>query len=274
MKLYEYKAKELLSRHGIPVPKGMLVRSSKELERLDFPAAIKAQVLVGGRGKAGGIKFADDLDQARKAIDSILGMEIGGYKVKQVLVEQRLDIEKEFYLSVTIDRAARAPLLMASAEGGVDIEDVPDEKIFKKHLSPFIGISPYILRAMKSKLQLSKEITSQIGGIVPKLYETFREEDAELVEINPLILTREGDLIAGDAKITIEDNALYRHPEYKGLEEDLTPLEKEAKESGIAFIQLGHWCDCERSGPHHGYAGCAQPEGREARCLPGPRGDG
>jgi len=238
LKFYEYKAKEIFSKYGIPIPKGLVLSDFSQLKDFDFPVAIKAQVLVGGRGKAGGIKFANNLKEARRAIQEILGMEISGYKVKRVLVEEQLRIEKELYLSLMIDRSARSSLLMASIAGGMDIEEVPEEKIFKKHISPLLGIQPYVLREMRKFLNLPKEIAENMSEITRKMYNAFVAEDAELLEINPLALTKEGKLVAGDAKLVVDDNAIFRHPEYKDLDQDLTPLEKEARDRDIAFIQL------------------------------------
>ncbi len=239
MKFYEYVAKEVFRRYGIPVPQGQVVSSLEDLTSPPLPAAVKAQVLVGGRMKAGGIKFADTLDEARDAASQVLEMEIGGSRVKHVLLEERLDIDRELYLSVTLDRSARAPLLMASPDGGIDIEEVPEERILKCHIPPLVGIQPYVLRRLQRIMGLPKDLGESLTGIAKSLYRLFKGEDAELAEINPLVVTSDGRLVAGDAKLILEDNALYRHPEYKGMEQDVTPLEKEANEKGIAFIQLG-----------------------------------
>lgn len=238
MKLFEFKAKELLSKYGMPVPKGVVASTANIVKDFPYPAAIKAQVLAGGRGKAGGIKFANSFDEAKGAFDQIIGMNIKGYEVKQVLVEEKLDIAKELYLSFTIDRRVGTTLLMASTEGGVDIESVPDEKIFKAHMSPLIGLQPFIIRNLTKALELTKEEGKKLGQIVRVLYNAYEKEDAELAEINPLVLTEEGNFVAGDAKITLDDNALYRHPEYKDMDRNLDPLEVEAKKKGIAFVKL------------------------------------
>lgn len=238
MKLYEYKAKEVFAKHGIPIPFGVVVRSPEELKEFKFPAAVKSQVLIGGRGKAGGIKFANDLEEAKEKVNEIIGMDIRGYKVKTVLIEEKLNITKEYYLGITIDRGAGAPLLIASAEGGVEIESVPEEKLYKKHINPFIGIQPFILRDLNERLGLDKEQGKKMAKIVKGLYDVFDKEDAELAEINPLVSVEGGDFIAADGKLTIDNDALFRHPEYKDLDQDLTPLEQKAKEKDIAFIQL------------------------------------
>src|SRR6059036_1936410 len=238
MKFYEYKAHEIFRKYGIPVPRGVLVSSASDLRDPPLPCAVKAQVLVGGRGKAGGIRFARSLDEAREAAGSILGMTMGPYTVRQVYVQEMLDIAQELYLSVAIDRSARAPLLMSSVLGGVDIESVPEDRIFRIHIPPLVGLQPYILRALAKALALPTQIASQVSDIAVKAYALFRGEDAELVEINPLAVLKDGRVMAGDAKLVIDDNAEYRHPEYADLDQDRTPLEQEAHDKGITFIQL------------------------------------
>ncbi len=238
MKLYEYKAKELLRKHGIPVPDGFVVSSSDQVKELPGPVMVKAQVLIGGRGKAGGIKPADTVEEARKAASAILGLNIRGYVTKQVLLERRLEVAKELYLGITIDRSRRGLLLMASASGGMDIESVPEDRILMLPMDPLIGYQGFVGRRVSGFLKLGKEQKTQVADIVRKLYTLMVSEDAELVEINPLVVTKDGKVVAGDAKVTIDSDALFRHKEYEGLEEDLTPLEAKAKELDIAFVQL------------------------------------
>ncbi|MFQ5986826.1 MAG: ADP-forming succinate--CoA ligase subunit beta [Thermoplasmata archaeon] len=238
MKFPEHRAKEVFRKYGIPVPRGQLVQSASEVEEPPLPAAVKAQVLAGGRMKAGGIRFADSVEEAREAVEAILGMEIGGYAVRSVLLEEKLAIDRELYLSLTIDRSARAPLLMASAEGGIDIEGVADAKIFRALLPPLLGMQPYILRRLRRALGFEGKQARALADIASALYRLFEGEDAELAEINPLVVTSDGGFVAGDAKLILEDNALFRHPEYADVEQDLTPLEREAHERGIAFVQL------------------------------------
>lgn len=238
MKLFEFKGKEILSKYGMPIPRGVVASDADFVKDFPYPAAIKAQVLTGGRGKAGGIKFAQNFEEAKEAFNQIIGMDIRGYQVKQILVEEKLDIARDLYLSFTIDRRAGITLLMASTEGGVDIEAVPDERIFKAHISPLVGIQPYLLRNLNKALELTKEEGKKFEQTLELLYNVYEKEDAELVEINPLVLTKDGKFIACDAKITIDDNALYRHPEYRDLDRGLIPLEEEAKKKGIAFVKL------------------------------------
>ena len=238
MKLYEYKAKELLKKHGIPVPEGFVVSSPDQVKELPGPVMVKAQVLIGGRGKAGGIKPADTVEEARDAAKAILGMNIRGYVTKQVLLESRLEVAKELYLGITIDRSRRGLLLMASASGGMDIESVPEDKLLMLSVDPLIGYQGFIGRRVSSFLGLGKEQAAQMAEVVRKLYALVVSEDAELAEINPLVITKDGRVVAGDAKVTVDSDALFRHREYEGLEEDLTALEAKAKELDIAFVQL------------------------------------
>jgi len=238
MKFYEYKAHEIFRRYGIPVPRGVLAARPEDLADPPLPCVVKAQVLVGGRGKAGGIKFAKTAEEARAAATAILGMRIGPYTVHHVYALERLDIAQELYLSITIDRSARAALLMASALGGMDIESVPQEKIVRIHIPPLVGLQPYVLRNLAKGLGLPKEVATQVSEIAKKMYALFRGEDAELVEINPLAVLKDGRVVAGDAKLVVDDNAEYRHKEYADLPQDRTPLEEEAHDKGITFIQL------------------------------------
>jgi len=238
MKFLEQKAKEIFARYGIPVPRGVLASRPEDIVDPPLPCMVKAQVLVGGRGKAGGIRPAETLDEARRVADEILGMDIHGYRVKQVYLEERLNIAKELYLGLTIDRSAREPLLMATAMGGMDVEDVPRQDLYMEHIPAMVGLQPYVIRSLQAGLALDKEIGEQVAAIGRRAYDLFRREDAELVEINPLIVTVDGRVVAGDAKLVIDDNAEYRHPEYANLDQDRTPLEQEAHEKGIVFIQL------------------------------------
>ena len=239
MKLFEYRGKELFDKFGIAVPKGNLVAGEKDFSNFKFPLILKAQVPIGGRGKAGGIKKAKDLKEAKERLNEIMGMDIRGYKVGKVLAEETANIKKELYLSISLDRTKRMPLIMASAEGGMDIESVPDDKIFKEWVSPLIGIQAFNIRNIVSKLGMGKEESKEIGKVLSKIYKLFREYDCELVEINPLIITNDGGVMAIDSKIIINDDAMFRHNDVEPELVELTPLEKDAKEKGIAFVQLG-----------------------------------
>ena len=228
MKLFEYQGKEIFARYGINIPRNFLVEKKEDLKNVEisFPWVMKAQVLAGGRGKAGGIKFANSMEEAEKNFEEIIEMEIKGEKVKKILVEEKLDVEKEYYLSFFIDRSKREYLMMFSYEGGVDIESV-SEKIIKVHINPLVKIQPYHLR----------KIPNEIREIAKKLFDLFIQNDCELAEINPLAISN-GKAIALDSKIIIDNNALYRHPEISYKDAELTPLEREAKEKKISFVQL------------------------------------
>ena len=238
MKLFEYRGKELFNQYGISVPNGRLVKDQNDLSGLNFPFVLKAQVPIGGRGKAGGIKSVDNRNDAKEKFSQIMGMDIKGYKVRKVLVEEKVDIKKELYLSITLDRSKRMPLIMASGEGGMDIESVPDDKVFKEWVNPLIGIQSFHIRGIVSKLKLEKEEGKEVAKVISKIYKLFREYDCELVEINPLIIKKDGGVMALDSKVNINDDAMYRHSDIEPEVVELTPLEKDAKEKGIVFIQL------------------------------------
>jgi len=238
MKLLEYKAKEVLKKYGVPVPEGTVVSSPDQVKALPGPVMVKAQVLTGGRGKAGGIKPADTVEEARKAAAAILGMNIRGYTTREVLLERRLEVAKELYLSITIDRSGRCLMFMASASGGMDIESVSEDRILMLPIDPLKGYEPALGNKVASFMGLPGDQGAQIERICAGLYDLSVKEDAELAEINPLVVTKDGKVVAGDAKITIDSDALFRHPEYESLPDDLTPLEEKAKKLDIAFVQL------------------------------------
>lgn len=238
MKFYEYKAHEIFRKYGIPVPRGVLADSPEDLVDPPLPCAVKAQVLIGGRGKAGGIKFAKTVAEARTAAREILGLRIGPYTVRRVYAQEMLDIAQELYFSITIDRSARVPVILASLLGGMDIESVPREQITRIHVPPLVGLQPYLVRNLAKRLRLADGAASQVSDIARKAWALFRAEDAELVEINPLAVLEDGRVVAGDAKLVVDDNAEYRHREYAELDQDRTPLEEEAHDKGITFIQL------------------------------------
>ncbi|MFQ5552756.1 MAG: succinate--CoA ligase subunit beta [Thermoplasmata archaeon] len=238
MKFPEHRAKQVFRKYGIPIPEGVVVQSPEEVVDPPLPTVAKAQVLAGGRMKAGGIRFAESLADVKEAVEAILDLEIDGYGVSSVLLEEKLPIARELYLSLTIDRSGRAPLLMASTEGGIDIEGVPDEKIFRARIPPLLGMQPYILRRLQRALGFEGKQGQTLADIASALFRLFEGEDAELAEINPLVVTADGGLVAGDAKLVLEDNALFRHPEYEDVEQEMTSLEMEARERGIAFVQL------------------------------------
>jgi len=238
MKLLEHRAKQILRAGGIAVPDGYVVKIPEELHDVKSPIVLKAQVPVGGRGKAGGIRFASDLLEARRYATEILKLEISGHVPREILVEDRLSIGREIYLSITIDRSARVPLLIASNEGGVEIESVPDGSVRKWHIHPFLGIQAYQLREIGSFLRIEESQRGQMTSLLRNLWRLFWDNDCELTEINPLVLSKDGILVAGDAKVIVNDDSLYRHKELIAPDETLTTLEREAKEKDIALVQM------------------------------------
>jgi succinyl-CoA synthetase beta subunit len=247
MNVHEYQAALLLNRHGIPVNAGEVAEIADQAEaiaaRFGGTVAVKAQVHTGGRGKAGGIKLAHNPAEARAAAEQILGMDIRGHTVRKVLVAQGVEIAQEFYLGVVLDRPQRRVSIMASAEGGVDIEEVArerPEKIVRAIADPFLGFHAYQARAMGFDLGIAADKVAGFAAIAQNLYQTYVAEDATLAEINPLVLTKAGDWLALDAKMSFDDNALARHPGIEDLrdlaEENATELE--ARRSGISFVKL------------------------------------
>jgi succinyl-CoA synthetase beta subunit len=240
--LFEYQGRELYEQHGIPCAKGFVVESMQELEakigQAHFPVVVKAQVLVGGRGKAGGVKFAENATELRAVTKSILGLDIKGHVTKKVMVAQKLDFAREFYLSLMVDRASRRFMMIFSPDGGVEIESVPEERIFQVTIDPMTGFQPFHARAVLLKSGLDADVQKQIGSLMGKLYSMFVKEDAELAEVNPLAVLRDGKVVAGDAKVVLNDSAIFRHPQFKQKDEAMTDLEQEAKERGVALVQL------------------------------------
>lgn len=258
MKIHEYQAKEIFASYGLPVDKSNLCRSVedavKAYNQLDSQKVIvKAQVHTGGRGKAGGVKLADGEIELRKHAAAILGMDIRGFTVDRILVGQAVNIEKEYYVSYVIDRNSKSTLLMLSREGGMDIEEVArvaPEKIHKFVIDPSVGIPDYLAREAAFKLFDDIEQVRQAASIFRKLYRLFVENDASLAEINPLVLTKEGSIMAIDAKMTFDDNAIFRHPKIAALKE-LTEEEKKeqnARDKGFSYVHLGGDIGCMVNG--------------------------
>ncbi|MFA5651123.1 MAG: ADP-forming succinate--CoA ligase subunit beta [Proteiniphilum sp.] len=258
MKVHEYQAKEMFATYGIPVDKSEVCRSVDDAvvayNRLDSSKVIvKAQVHTGGRGKAGGVKLAHDEIELRKHAASILGMDIKGFTVDRVLVGQAVNIAEEYYASYVIDRNSKSTLLMISKEGGMDIEEVArvtPEKIHKFEIDPSVGVPDYLAREAAFKLVSDIKQVRQIASIFQKLYKLFVSTDASLAEINPLVLTEEGNIIAIDAKMTFDDNALYRHPKIAALNEPTEEEKKEqgAKSKGFSYVNLGGEIGCMVNG--------------------------
>ncbi|MEW6069424.1 MAG: ATP-grasp domain-containing protein, partial [Candidatus Thermoplasmatota archaeon] len=234
MNLLEYRAKQIFSKYHLPVPEGFVISQLDKFPHVSFPAVLKAQIPVGGRGKAGGIKFATTEKELEAEVAKLLGTTLLGCRVDKILIEEQLEIEKELYLSISIDRSAKLPLVMASEYGGIDIEEVEDEKIVKVHINPLIGIQNFIISTLILKLNLPSELSNEFSNLVKNLYRLFKEEDAELAEINPLVITKGKKLVAADAKLIIDTDALYRHEEYIEYETFLEPLERKCAEKGIA----------------------------------------
>ncbi len=257
MKLHEYQSKQIFARYGIPIPHGRIAETAAAArqiaEELGGRAVIKAQVLVGGRGKAGGVRLARDPQEAEQLATQILSMQIKGLPVRKVLVDEAASIEQEIYLGITNDRAARKPVIMASAAGGVEIEEVArqtPEKIIKVHVDPLLGLREYQARDIAVFLDLPREYWRSFIAITQGLWRAYVENDATLAEINPLVITRDQRLLALDGKMIIDDNALFRHPdlaEMRDVDED-APAEVEARKYGLSYIKLDGSIGCMVNG--------------------------
>ncbi len=239
MKLYEYLGKKLFYRYDIPVPQSKIVETPEEAAKAAAElkdVVIKSQVLSGKRGKAGGIAFASDPGKARVEAERILQMNLNDLKVEKLLVEEKLQIEQELYLALTVDGAQRSPVILASLDGGMDVEEVAEERMIKYPVDVSIGLQDFMTREICRRLGISGDLQKEFIKLLPKLYRMFKELDAELAEINPLALTPAG-LVAADAKVTIDDDALYRHPQLPRVKEK-TDLELKAEELDIAYVEL------------------------------------
>ena len=257
MKLHEYQSKLIFSKYGIPIPKGRVAATAEAArqiaQELGGRAVIKAQVLVGGRGKAGGIKVAKDPNEAELLATQILSMEIKGLPVRKILVDEAAAIETEIYLGITNDRAARKPVIMASAAGGVEIEEVArtnPEKILKVQIDPLLGLRDYQARDIAAGIDLPRELWRDFNVIAQGLWRAYSENDATLAEINPLIINREKKLVALDGKMLIDDNALFRHADLAELRDvdEEAPAETEARKYGLSYIKLDGSIGCMVNG--------------------------
>jgi succinyl-CoA synthetase beta subunit len=257
MKIHEYYSKKIFQDFGIPIPNGELAHTPAEAKKiakkLGSPVVIKSQVLVGGRGKAGGIKVAQNPKEAQKLSEEILGLSIKGLPVRMVLVDEAADIQTEIYLGITNDRSARKPVIMASSAGGVDIEEVAQntpEKIIKCHIDPLMGLQSYQARDLAAGIDLPRENWGAFGKIASGLWKAYAGCDATLAEINPLVVTGDKKLLAVDGKMVLDDNALFRHPELEKLRDDDVDQEAEirAREHGLSFIKLGGDIGCMVNG--------------------------
>jgi succinyl-CoA synthetase beta subunit len=257
VKLHEYQSKFRFAEYGIPIPQGKVASSPQEAfeiaKEIGGPVVVKAQVLVGGRGKAGGVRLAKTPQEAEQAAASILGMDIKGLTVKKVLIDPAADIQDEIYLGVTTDRAARRTVMMASAAGGVDIEEVAattPEKIIRTHVDPFLGLLNHQARIIANGIGLPRASWNQFMQIAQSLYRCYLGSDATLAEINPLIVTGSGSLLAVDGKMVLDDNALFRHPnlaEMRDTDEE-APAETQARQAGLSYVKLDGEIGCMVNG--------------------------
>jgi succinyl-CoA synthetase beta subunit len=253
MDLLEYQGKQLFARHGVPVPEGRLAVSVEEAlaaaDDIGYPCVVKAQVQIGGRGKAGGIKVAQDRDEARAHAEAILGMDIRGLTVHELWIEEASDIAAEYYASVVFDRSAKAPLMMLSTKGGMDIEEVADEDpdaIARLHIDPLLGFQDFHGRRLAFAAGVDGDVVRPVGEMLAKLYDVFVSEEATLVEVNPLIVTPSSEDGAGrgvralDAKVTLDENAMFRHADNAQLRDISAedPQERMAKERSLTFVKL------------------------------------
>ena len=257
MKLHEYQSKLIFAEYGVPIPKGRVAATAFEAKQiaqeLGGRVVVKSQVLVGGRGKAGGIRLAKNPAEAEEIATQILGMEIKGLPVRKVLIDEAANIESEIYLGITNDRAARRPVMMASSEGGVDIEEVArltPEKIIKVHIDPLLGLQGYQARDLAAGIDLPRQHWKAFGQIAIGLWKAYQKSDANLAEINPLVITADGQLQAVDGKMVLDDNALFRHPDLAD-KRDLdveADAEIEARKYGLSFIKLDGDIGCMVNG--------------------------
>jgi len=249
MKLFEYEAKRILAQYGIPTPQGGLATSPREARevatKLRPPFVIKSQVLVAGRAKSGGILFVDSVEEAERAAERLLGMQIEGIPVRSVWVEEKIQVKKELYFGITIDRFSQSYVVIASAVGGMDIEEIAaksPETVVKSLINPQLGLHSFDARQIARKMGYAGSQLSELGRIFEKLYSICMDHDAELIEMNPLVETVDGKFVAADARIIVDDNALFRHQEYKKKmlegEGELTPQELEAVRNDLAYVKL------------------------------------
>jgi succinyl-CoA synthetase beta subunit len=245
--LLEYQGKQLFARHGVPVPAGRPAATVDEAvtaaDAVGYPCVVKAQVQIGGRGKLGGIKLAAGREEVREHAGEILGMDIRGLRVHEVWIEEASQIEAEYYASIVFDRSAKAPLILFSTRGGVDIEQVAEEApeaIASLHVDPLLGYQQFHGRRLAFEAGIEAELVRPLTALLEKLYEAFVGEDAMLIEVNPLIVTPERKLRALDAKVTLDGNALFRHPDNAGLRNPSAedPQEQMAKERGLTYVKL------------------------------------
>jgi succinyl-CoA synthetase beta subunit len=247
MDLLEYQGKQLFSKHGVPVPDGRpattVPQAVDAADELGYPVVVKAQVLIGGRGKAGGIKLAKDRHEVEQHAQAILGMDIRGFTVHELYIEKASDIAEEYYAAIVFDRGAKAPMAMLSRMGGMDVEEIADRDpnaIVRIHIDPLIGFQDFHGRRLAFEAGIAEDVVRPVGALLARLYDTFIAEDAMLVEVNPLLVTGDRQVVALDAKVTVDGNSLYRHPDVAEFraEGNEDPQEKMAKERGLTFVKL------------------------------------
>ncbi len=247
MDLLEYQGKQLFSKHGVPVPDGRPASTVEEAvaagEDMGYPVVVKAQVLIGGRGKAGGVKLAKDKTELEEHANAILGMDIRGFTVHELYIEKASDIDEEYYAAILLDRTAKKPMAMLSRKGGMDIEAVADEDpdaIAIVHIDPLLGFSDFYARRLGFEAQIADDVIAPVGALLGRLYETFVEEDALLVEVNPLLITKDRQVVALDSKVTVDGNGPYRHPEIGAMRNPSAedPQEQMAHERGLTYVKL------------------------------------
>ncbi len=240
MKLYEYMAKDVLARAGVRTPRGRLVSTPQQAADACAelgPVVLKAQVLVGGRGKAGGVKFADTPEEAANEASALLGATIRDLSVERLLCEQKLDVSNEFYAGIAVDGAARKPVLIVSTQGGINIEDVAEKSIVRRHIGLPWGLFAFTTREAVRRLGIEGKAAASLVDVILRMYRVFRRHDAELVEINPLALLADDTVVALDAKLNVDDDALWRHRDLPVVSEE-TDLERKVRELGLAYVDL------------------------------------
>ena len=257
MKLHEHQSKEIFAQYGIPTPKGKVAHDAasarENAKQIGLPVVVKAQVLVGGRGKAGGVKVAKTADEVEQHANNILGMHIKGLPVRKVLIDPAVSAQSEIYLGIVVDRAQGAPVMMASAAGGVEIEEVArvtPEKIKRQTIDPVLGLQMYQARELGFGIGLDKKLVGEFVKIAMGLYRVFVDTDASLVEINPLFITSEGKLVAADGKLVLDDSALDRHAHLEMLRDadEENEAEREARTQGLSFVKLDGNIGCMVNG--------------------------
>jgi len=247
MDLLEYQGKQLFRKHGVPTPDGRPATTAQEAveaaEELGYPVVVKAQVLIGGRGKAGGIKVARDRAEVEEHAGAILGMDIRGLTVHELYVERASDIAEEYYAAILLDRTAKKPMAMLSRMGGMDVEEIAEKDpgaIYMVHVDPLVGFSDFHARRLAFGAGIAGNVVRPVGALLTRLYETFVQEDALLVEVNPLLVTGDREVVALDAKVTIDGNSIFRHPDTAAFRDVSAedPQERMAKERGLTFVKL------------------------------------